>query len=77
MDMPKQRTFCAAIRQAILDAPVSRYALSKRLGVTQATLSGLVTGKHWVGEELLNGLARELGLRLVVDARRQPRNARK
>jgi ribosome-binding protein aMBF1 (putative translation factor) len=65
-EVPKLKTFTDSIRKAILDAPLSRYALSKRLTVSQATLSGFVNGKHGIGTELLDVLARELGLRVVV-----------
>jgi hypothetical protein len=72
-----QLNFADSIRRAILDAPVSRYRLSKVLDVTETTLSGFVRGRHWIGEELLNAIAGELGLRVVAGrkrkARRKPR----
>ena len=71
--MPQQETFADSIRKAILEAPVSRYRLSKVLKVTETTLSGFVRGRHWIGEALLNGLARELGWRLVVGPARTTR----
>ena len=71
--MPKRFSDC--IREAIRSGPLTQVELARRLKVTQATISGLVTGQHFVGEDLLNGLARELGWRLVVDRRRTPKRS--
>jgi len=73
--VPKHETITDAIRRAILEAPISRYELSRRVGVTQATLSGFVNGKHGIGSELLDRVAAELGMRIVVGKpkrRKQP-----
>jgi len=65
--------FTDSIRQAILSAPISRYELAKRVGVTQASLSGFVNGKHGISSELLDRIAKELGLRLVIGRARKAR----
>lgn len=64
--VPKPKTFTDAIRKAILEAPITRYDLAKRLDVSQGTLSDFVNRKHGIGSELLDRVAKELGLRLVV-----------
>jgi transcriptional regulator with XRE-family HTH domain len=62
-----------AIRRAILEAPISRYELARRVGVTQATLSGFVNGKHGIGSDLLDRIAPVLGLRLVIGRQHKAR----
>ena len=59
--------FSDTIRKALLDSPVTRYRLSKRMHCGQSALSDFANGRNWIGEELLDRLARELGLRVVVD----------
>ena len=72
--MPKLVTLTDQVRRAILDAPISRYELAKRLGISQGTLGDFVHGRTGIGSELLDRVAAELGLRLVVG---RPRKARK
>ena len=62
-------TFSESIRAAIKAGPLRQSELADRLGVTRATISGLVRGEHFAGEALLNGIARELGLKVVVARR--------
>jgi len=64
--VPKQKSLTDQVRRAILDAPISRYELAKRLGVSQGTLGDFVHGRTGIGSELLDQVAVELGLRLVV-----------
>lgn len=77
--MAKHRSFTDSIRAAILTAPYSRYALAKRVGVSQGTLADFVNGRHGIGSELLDRIAAELGLRLVVadTRRRRPLKSKK
>jgi transcriptional regulator with XRE-family HTH domain len=72
--MAKHVSFTDSIRAAIRSAPLSRYELAKRLDVSQGTLADFVNGRHGIGCELLDALAIELGLRLVIG---RPRKARK
>jgi len=58
------------LRQAILQADVSRYALSGISGVAQAVLSRFVNGKRTITLDTAAKLAAALGLRLVEDAER-------
>jgi plasmid maintenance system antidote protein VapI len=64
--VPKQQSLTDQVRRAILDAPISRYELAKRLDVSQGTLGDFVHGRTGIGSELLDQVAVELGLRLVV-----------
>jgi hypothetical protein len=64
--VPKLTTLTDQVRRAILEAPISRYELSKRLGVSQGTLGDFVHGRTGIGSELLDQVAAELGLRLIV-----------
>ena len=77
--VPKQKSLTDQVRRAILDAPISRYELAKRLGVSQGTLGDFVHGRTGIGSELLDQVAVELGLRLVVaDTRpRRPKKTRR
>jgi transcriptional regulator with XRE-family HTH domain len=72
--MPKLVTLTDQVRRAILAAPISRYELAKRLGISQGTLGDFVHGRTGIGSELLDRVAAELRLRLVVG---RPRKARK
>ena len=65
--VPKRRTFTDSIREAILSAPISRYELAKRLSISQGTLGDFVHGRTGIGSELLDRVAEELGLRLVIE----------
>lgn len=75
--MGKHRTFTDEIRQAILDAKdrgLSRYRLSKLVGISQASLSRFVNGDSGISSDVLDRIAPLLGLRLVVG---RPLKARK
>jgi transcriptional regulator with XRE-family HTH domain len=64
--------FSDQLRRAMLAAlkarGMSRYRLAKLVGCSQATLSNLVRGETWVGESLVNAIAKELGLRVSFGA---------
>ena len=53
------------LRQAILDAGISRYRLSKLTGVTQAVLSTFVNRKRSATMDTAAKLATALGLELT------------
>ena len=55
------------LRRAMQSAPITVYAMSKRLGVRQSTLSRFVNRQRGLSLELLDRLGELLGLRLVVD----------
>jgi transcriptional regulator with XRE-family HTH domain len=61
-------TFTDQIRFAIQDSGVSRYALSKRTGVTQAALCRFMKRQTGLTTDTLDRLAGELDLRVVSDA---------
>ncbi|MBL8842367.1 MAG: helix-turn-helix transcriptional regulator [Planctomycetes bacterium] len=65
--MSKHATFTDRVRQAILSSGVSRYALSKVVGVSQAALSRFVNGHCGIASETLDAVADALGFQLVVD----------
>jgi len=75
--VPKLTTLTDQVRKAILEAPISRYELSKRLGVSQGTLGDFVHGRTGIKSKLLDAVAAELGLRLIVGrlrkSKRKPR----
>jgi ribosome-binding protein aMBF1 (putative translation factor) len=50
------------VREALIQSPMSRYAVAKRLGVSQSLLSLFVNGKGGLSIEVLDQLADLLGL---------------
>lgn len=62
-----RKSFANTIRAAIRSAPMTQAELARRLDVTEATVSAFVNGRQWMGEELIDKLARVLGLKVVVD----------
>jgi transcriptional regulator with XRE-family HTH domain len=66
----KRRTIADALRRAVLDFEGTQAELARRCGVTPASIHGFANGRHFVSEELLNRLADELGLELVVKTKR-------
>lgn len=67
------KNFSDRLRDAIvagLEAKnLSRYRLSKMVGVGQSMLSGFILGRHWVGERTLNKLARACDLHVETRAK--------
>ena len=64
---PKRERISDQLRRAILTADITRYRMSKELGIHQATLSRFVHGERGIPLELIDKLGELLGLRLVVD----------
>jgi transcriptional regulator with XRE-family HTH domain len=65
--MSKQRSLLtAAVRRAIADSGLSRYAISKASGIDQAALSRFMARKVGLTLASLDALADVLHLRLVV-----------
>jgi hypothetical protein len=52
------------LRQAIRDCGESRYALSKRTGIDQSTLTRFMSGERGLRLDVVDVLAEELGLEL-------------
>jgi transcriptional regulator with XRE-family HTH domain len=71
--MNKRANIETQLRQAILSAKLSRYAISKLSGVSQAVLSRFVTGGRTLTLETAAKLADALGLEL--SPRRKARKA--
>ena len=64
------------LRRAILDAPMSRYAISQATGVHEAALSRFVNGQAGLSLDSIDKIGGYLGLRIVSGStppRRQPR----
>jgi transcriptional regulator with XRE-family HTH domain len=61
--------FTHILRQAILDCEVSRYAISRRTGVAESTLSRFVRGERGLSSESIDALMEFL--RLEVRPRRK------
>jgi len=66
--MVQSLRFSDQIRTAIDQSGISRYALSKRTGVTQAALCRFMQGKCGLTTDTLDRLAPELSLVLATDA---------
>ena len=63
--MAEKQTFSDAIRQAVNDSGMSRYAICKQLGIDQALLSRFMSGA-WLGQPTMNALAQLLGMTVTV-----------
>lgn len=66
-EQPKKTKISDALRQAILDADVSRYRMARDLGMTEAALSRFVNGVTGLRLSTADAIAEYLGLRLVHD----------
>ena len=58
------------IRRAVDDSGLSRYRISKELGVAESTMSRFMSGKGGLSMEHLDALAELLGLRIAHNRRR-------
>jgi hypothetical protein len=58
------------LQDAIRDAGESRYSISKRTGISQATLCRVLAGERGMRLEMIDKLMDGLGLELVVRPRR-------
>ena len=65
--MNQNEAISNALRRAILAAPITRYAMAKRLGIQQSTLSRFINRQRGLPLELVDRLGELLGLRLVAD----------
>jgi transcriptional regulator with XRE-family HTH domain len=58
------------IRRAIADAPMSRYAICKAVGFSQATMSRFMKGKAGLSMDVLDSVAEVVG----IDIASRPQN---
>ncbi len=59
------------IRQAVDDSGLSRYRISKELGIAESTMSRFMSGQGGLSMEYLDALADLLGLNVTTDKRRR------
>jgi plasmid maintenance system antidote protein VapI len=64
--MATKQAFSEVLRQAILQAPMSRYEMAQRSGVTEGALSFFVNGHRGLTTTSIDKLAPVLGLELHV-----------
>jgi plasmid maintenance system antidote protein VapI len=65
-----QPTLTDTLRQAILNAGVSRYAIAQQTGVSEAALSRFVSGERGLTLESVDRLLPVLGLEVKATKRR-------
>ncbi|MCI0352677.1 MAG: hypothetical protein L0Z53_24925 [Acidobacteriales bacterium] len=65
----KQIKFSDQIRRAVDASGISRYRVSKELGITESTTSRFMSG-GWLGVENMDALAYLLGLEVTVKTNR-------
>ena len=61
------------LQEAIRDAGESRYSISKRTGISQATLCRVLSGERGMRLEMIDRLMDGLGLEIVI----RPQSERK
>ena len=62
----RQTKLSDEIREAVNASGMSRYAISKALGISESTMSRFVNGKGGLSMEYLDRLGELLGLHVVV-----------
>jgi transcriptional regulator with XRE-family HTH domain len=62
----KQNTFTRQVIDAIENSGMTRYAISKVTGISQATLSRMVNGDGWIGRAAFDNLAACIGLEISI-----------
>ena len=62
--MAKHTPLSDQLRRAIDSAPMTRYRISKDLGISEATLSRFMSGERGLTLKVVDALANYLGLRL-------------
>jgi len=67
----KQGTITEGLRRAIRESGLTRYAIAKASGVTEAALSRFMAGKSGLTTGTLDRLAGVLGLEIVARKRRK------
>jgi predicted XRE-type DNA-binding protein len=73
--MPRKRArFSDEIRAAVEQSGMSRYAISKTLGIPESSMSRFMTGENWLGQEYLDALAELLDLHVSVGKRRRKKS---
>ncbi len=65
----KSKPISEQLREAILDADVSRYRISQDTGITEATLSRFVNGVAGLRLSAIDTLGEYLGLAIVVEGK--------
>jgi transcriptional regulator with XRE-family HTH domain len=70
LGMTGKKSFSDQLRDAIRDCGLTRYAIAKRSGIDQATLSRFMAAKGGLSVEGLDRIAESIGLRLVVEKRK-------
>ena len=63
----------AEIRRAKKRLGLSRYAIAKQLAYSEGSIGNFMAGRQRIGSDVIDAIGEMLGLRLVVDPRRQPR----
>ena len=69
----KTRALVDQIRQAVLDADLTRYQISQLTGIDNASLSRFVHGERGLSEVALNSLGELLGLEIQVRKKKKGR----
>ena len=67
MERRKHKSLAEELRKAIRDTGLSRYAISRATGVSEAVLSRFMAGKFNLSLANVERIADFLGLRLVQD----------
>jgi transcriptional regulator with XRE-family HTH domain len=67
----KRESLSDQVRQAVDDSDLSRYAICKSLGLSQATMSRFMNGKGGLSMEYLDALADLLDLNIAFGATKQ------
>ncbi len=69
----KTRALVDQIRQAVVDADLTRYRISQITGIDNAALSRFVHGERGLSEESLNSLGELLGLEIRIRRKKKGR----
>lgn len=70
--MAKAKKLSEQVRDAILQADVSRYAIAKATGVSQPTLSRFVHGERGLSIDALDRIGLYLGLSITTNRPHRP-----
>jgi len=73
----KPKLLSEQLREAILTAGVSRYRISKELGVSEAQLSRFISGVSGLGQDLIDKIGEYLGLTLVKGDKPKARKSKR
>jgi len=68
--MPKRKTFSDQLRNAIEQAPVTRYRVSQDTGISEGVLSRFVHGHVGLSVQSIDTLVEYLDLELVPHSKR-------